>query len=197
MVNFLKKHIKLCATIFLALFIIAFFVPFFTVNRFYKETNEQVIIHLYFYKHVPHAFTWFRYFFQRLLNGRDRIYPLTVFSIVFVLSFFLFFIKNEKFIRRLTSILSISYLVFFALFTSHVIYLRKDFRVGENYSYKFQAYPSIGYYIYALLAVIIIICWSSYIFQIIKNRISQPTKSQRIAELEKQVSELKNPDKKD
>lgn len=197
MVNFLKKHIKLCVTIFLALFIIAFFVPFFTVNRFYKETNEQVIIRLYFYKHVPHAFTWFRYFFQRLLNGRERIYPLVIFSILFALSFLLFFIKNEKFIGRLTSILSLFYLVFFALFTSHVIYLRKDFRVGENSLYKFQAYPSIGYYIYAFLAVAIIICWSIYIFQIIKKRFSQPTKSQRIAELEKQVSELKKTDKKD
>ena len=94
-------------------------------------------------------------------------------------------------------ILSLFYLVFFALFTSHVIYLRKDFRVGENSLYKFQAYPSIGYYIYAFLAVAIIICWSIYIFQIIKKRFSQPTKSQRIAELEKQVSELKKTDKKD
>lgn len=176
MIPFFKKYLKIFIVAFFVLFVIAFFIPFFTVNRLYKTTNERVIFHLYLYENLPYAFKSLPYFFQHLFSGKGCIYPLAIFWILFILCCPFFIIKNKKFIFRFTAILSLVYLFFFSLLTLHMSFLINDFGVGEDSLYNFQAYPSIGYYIYAFLAVIVIIGWSVSFFNILKKRLFQTKK---------------------
>lgn len=193
-IYFLKNHIKICATIFFVLFVIAFFVPLFTVNRYYKETNERVMFSLYFYRYFPDSLRSLKYFFEQFFYG-GSMYPLPILWLLFVVSFPVFITKSKKtrFIFFLTATLSVCYLVFFLFLTIHIFYLRELYGVGENALYNFQVYPSIGYYIYALLTLIVIFSWGIYFVVLLKMRtITLKTKSQKIAELEERIKELED-----